>query len=311
MLKAKGCRMHNASTGSTFMTVMQTLELIFHHAVRNVRKNHGNAIIGLMLNIAQTMMLVAVFMVIFIFAGMRDSAIRGDTLIYLMSGVFLFMAHIKVINQVASAEGPTSNMMKHRPMNAIVAVGGAALGELYIQVLSVVVILFLYHVIWTPVEIHQPVAAFAMLLAVWFAGLAIGVALYAIRPWIPGVSKLLTMLISRLNMVASGKFFLANTCPRVSSPISSGTRSFTRLTRRGASPSSTTIRSIPRSCIRSISEWAFWYLGCWPNSSPANAPRSVGARGTEGAQVPAISARIARVAASGSAAFQTGRPTTM
>ena len=198
---------------STLMQIFTTFELIFHQAVRNVRKTHGNAIIGLLLNIAQTMLLVAVFLVIFVFAGMRGAAIRGDTLIYLMSGVFLFMAHIKVLGAVSAAEGPTSTMMKHRPMNTIVALGGAALAELYIQVLTVFVILFLYHVIWTPIDIHMPVAAFGMLLAVWFAGVAIGVALYAIRPWFPEASKLLTQLMSRLNMVASGKFFLANMLP--------------------------------------------------------------------------------------------------
>ena len=198
---------------SMLAQVLTTLELIYNQAVRNVRKDHGNAIIGLMLNIAQTVLLVAVFMVIFIFAGMRTAAIRGDTLIYLMSGVFLFMAHVKVIGAVAAAEGPTSSMMAHRPMNTLVAIGGAALGELYIQVLTVFVILFFYHVIWTPVEIHQPVAAFGMLLAVWFAGLSIGVALYALRPWMPGASRMITMLITRINMVASGKFFLANSLP--------------------------------------------------------------------------------------------------
>lgn len=202
-----------ATRSSRFFAVLTTLELIFHQAVRNVRKTHGNAIIGLMLNIAQTIMLIAVFMLIFIFAGMRSAAVRGDTLIYLMSGVFLFMAHIKVISAVAGAEGPTSNIMKHRPMNPIIAIGGAALGELYVQTLSVVVILFFYHVIWTPVEIHQPVLAFSMLLAVWFSGLAIGVLLYALKPWAPGAIKLLTMLVTRMNMVASGKFFLANTLP--------------------------------------------------------------------------------------------------
>ncbi len=206
--------MHSTSTGRFgWYVIFQTLDLIFNQAVRHVRKTHGNAIIGLILNILQTMMLVAVFMLIFVFAGMRSAAIRGDTLIYLMSGVFLFMAHVKVIGQVAGAEGPTSSMMKHRPMNAIVAIGGAALGELYIQVLSVLVILFLYHAIWTPVEIYNPVAAFGMLLAVWFAGLSIGVVLYALKPWLPGLSKLLTMLITRMNMVASGKFFLANMLP--------------------------------------------------------------------------------------------------
>ncbi|MFN7002500.1 MAG: ABC transporter permease [Roseinatronobacter sp.] len=201
------------TTRSRWYAVFQTFDLIFHQAVRHVRKNHGNAIIGLILNILQTLMLIAVFMLIFIFAGMRSAAIRGDTLIYLMTGVFLFMAHVKVIGQVSNAEGPTSAMMKHRPMNAIVAIGGAALGELYIQVLSVLVILFLYHAIWTPITIYNPVAAFGMLLAVWFSGLAIGIVLYALRPWMPGVSKLLTLLITRINMVASGKFFLANMLP--------------------------------------------------------------------------------------------------
>ena len=206
--------MHGTAQRDSFFTVaVTTCELIFNQAIRNVRKNHGNAIIGLMLNIAQTMLLVAVFMIIFIFAGMRSAAIRGDTLIYLMSGVFLFMAHIKVLSAVSSAEGPTSTMMKHRPMNSIVSIFGAALAELYIQVLSVVVILFMYHVIWTPVEIYQPIAAFGRLLAGWFAGLAIGVLLYAIRPWAPEVSKLLTQLFARMNMVASGKFFLANMLP--------------------------------------------------------------------------------------------------
>lgn len=207
-----------SSRGPGWFVFLQTLELIFHQAVRHVRKNHGNAIIGLLLNILQTVMLIAVFMMIFIFAGMRSSAIRGDTLIYLMSGVFLFMVHVKVIGQVAGADGPTSTMMKHRPMNAIVAIGGAALGELYIQVLTVMVVLFLYHAIWTPVEIYQPIAAFGMLLAVWFAGLSIGVVLYAIKPWLPGISKLLTMLITRINMVASGKFFLANSLPEAYLP---------------------------------------------------------------------------------------------
>ncbi|MGP9790210.1 ABC transporter permease [Roseinatronobacter sp. NSM] len=190
-----------------------TLTLIFNQGVRNVRKSHGNAIIGLLLNITQTLILVAVFMVIFLFAGMRAGAVRGDILLYLMTGVFMFMAHVKVIGAVAGAEGPASAMMKHRPMNPIVAIGGAALGELYIQVVTVVVLLFLYHALWTPLTIYQPIQTFAVFLSVWFAGLAIGIVMYAIKPWAPSASKLITMFYTRLNMVASGKFFLANTLP--------------------------------------------------------------------------------------------------
>lgn len=198
---------------SVFARVFTTFELIFNQAVYNVRKSHGNAIIGLMLNIAQTMLLVAVFMAIFVFAGMRGASIRGDLLLFLMTGVFLFMAHIKVISAVANAEGPASAIMKHRPMNPIIAICGAAVAELYIQVLSIVVILFLYHALWTPITIYKPVETFGIFLSVWFAGFAIGVAMYALKPWFPQATKLITMFYSRLNMVASGKFFLANMLP--------------------------------------------------------------------------------------------------
>jgi len=104
--------MFSPTTSRSFWwQLWHTLELIFTQSVRNVRKNHGNAIIGLMLNIVQTMILLGVFLLIFVFAGARGATIRGDTLIYLMSGVVLFMAHIKTLSAVASAEGPNSAMM--------------------------------------------------------------------------------------------------------------------------------------------------------------------------------------------------------
>lgn len=198
---------------STWARVFTTFELIFNQAVYNVRKTHGNAIVGLMLNIAQTMLLVAVFMAIFLFTGLRGSAIRGDLLLFLMTGVFLFMAHVKVLGAVANADGPTSPIMKHRPMNPIISICGAALAEIYIQILSMVVILFLYHALWQPVTIYRPVETFAVFLSVCFVGFAIGVVMYAIKPWMPQASRLITMFYTRLNMVASGKFFLANMLP--------------------------------------------------------------------------------------------------
>jgi ABC-type polysaccharide/polyol phosphate export permease len=66
---------------------------------------------------------------------------RGDFLLYVMSGVFLFMTHVKAVGAVAGAEGPTSPMMKHAPMNTIVSIAAAALSALYIQVLSAGVVL--------------------------------------------------------------------------------------------------------------------------------------------------------------------------
>ncbi|PQO24724.1 ABC transporter permease [Rhodobacteraceae bacterium WD3A24] len=195
------------------------LELIFHAAVRSIRKTHGNAILGLFMNIAQTLLLVVVFYVMFAVLGMRNAALRGDYLLYIMSGIFLFMCHVKAMSAVIGSEGPASPMMKHAPMNTIIAISSAALGALYIQVLSLFVVLFIYHVAWTPVTVDQPVAAFSMLLLAWFAGVSIGMVFLALKPWFPNFVQIASQAYMRANMIASGKMFVANSLPAFMLPF--------------------------------------------------------------------------------------------
>lgn len=200
-------------TPSRLIAAFTLIELVYHAAVRSIRKTHGNAIIGLMMNIAQTLILVAVFYGVFLLIGMGPRGIRGDFLLYVMTGIFLFMCHVKAMMAVVQSEGPTSPMMKHAPMNTYVAIGAAALSTLYIQVLSMLVVLFLYHAIWTPIEIYNPFGAILMLLLAWFSGVAIGLIFLAIKPWSPGLVQILAQFYSRANMFASGKMFVANMLP--------------------------------------------------------------------------------------------------
>ena len=194
-------------------TAFGMMELIFHATVRNVRKNHGNPVIGLLLNILQTVLMILVFYFLFQILGLRNNAIRGDYLLYVMSGIFMFMTHIKALGAVASSGGPTSAMMKHAPMNTLVAISSAALGSLYTQVLSAAVVLYVYHAAFTPIEFHNLPATIAMLLISWTSGVAIGTIMLALKPWQPETVGILTMLYQRANMIASGKMFVANTMP--------------------------------------------------------------------------------------------------
>jgi hypothetical protein len=41
----------------------------------------------------------------FIIMGLRGAAIRGDFLVYIMSGIFLFMTHTKTMQGVFASEG--------------------------------------------------------------------------------------------------------------------------------------------------------------------------------------------------------------
>lgn len=188
-------------------------ELIYHSVVRSVRKTHGNAVMSLLMNMLQAVIFVLAFYVMFSVLGMRGTALRGDFLLYIMSGIFLFMTNTKTLGAVVASEGPASPMMKHAPMNTIIAIAASALSTLYIQVLSLAVILFIYHVAFTPLEIDQPIGAMGMLLLSWFTGMALGVVLLAIKPWAPTFVQIASTIYQRANMIASGKMFVANTLP--------------------------------------------------------------------------------------------------
>ncbi|MBZ8117795.1 ABC transporter permease [Roseovarius sp. LXJ103] len=198
---------------STLHTAVSILELIYHATVRDVRKGHGNALMALALNILQAVVFIAAFYVMFSLLGLRGAALRGDFLLYIMSGIFLFLTHIKTIGAVSGAEGPSSPMMKHAPMNTAIAIMAAAMSALYIQVLTLVIILFVYHVAFTPFEIEYPFAAFGMFLLAWFTGFAIGLVLLAIKPWFPTFTSTFATVYQRANMIASGKMFVANALP--------------------------------------------------------------------------------------------------
>ena len=194
-------------------SVFVILDLIYHSIVRDVRKNHRNAFVGLFLNILQGVIFVAVFFVMFAVLGMRGAAVRGDFLLYIMSGVFLFMTHTKAMGAVLAAEGPSSPMMQHTPMNTVISITSAALSALYLQILTLLVILFIYHVAFKPVIIDQPIGALGMLLAAWFSGVGIGIIFLSMKPWFPDFITIAASLYQRANMIASGKMFLANSLP--------------------------------------------------------------------------------------------------
>ena len=194
-------------------SALQIFELIFHSIVRNVRKQHNNAFLAILVNMLQVIVFVLAFYIMFSVLGLRSAALRGDFLLYIMSGIFLYMTHTKTLGAVVGSEGPASPMMQHAPMNTAISIASAALGALYIQVLSLFAILFIYHVAFVPVTIDQPIPAFGMLLLAWFTGAALGLVFLALKPWFPTFVSVATTVYQRANMIASGKMFVANTLP--------------------------------------------------------------------------------------------------
>ncbi|SFQ49604.1 ABC-type polysaccharide/polyol phosphate export permease [Roseivivax halotolerans] len=192
---------------------IQIAELIFHNAVRSVRSGHANAILAVVMNMAQAVIFTLAFYFMFQLLGMRGSPIRGDYLIFIMSGVFLYMTHIKTIGAVKSAGNALGPMMQHAPMNTAITILSAMLSTLYIQTLSLIAILFVYDVVVAPgalASIHDPIGAYGMLLLAWMSGAAIGLVFMALTPWAPTPMGIISTVYTRANMIASGKMFAAN-----------------------------------------------------------------------------------------------------
>lgn len=201
---------HKPLQRTAFGTAYETLELIFHESIRVLRKSYSSAVHGMVMAVIQSLLMVLIMYFMFNLFGLRRVAVRGDFMLYVMSGVFLFMTHVKAINAVASADGPTSSMMMHGPMNPVISICGAALASLYQQIFAASVILFAYHALWNPITIDQPIGMLGMFLLSWFCGVGIGMLFLSATPWQPDAVKIIRLIYTRANMIASGKMVLAN-----------------------------------------------------------------------------------------------------
>jgi len=79
------------------------LGLIYHSIVKDVRKSHKSPLMSLLMEMLQAVVFTMAFLLMFQFLGMRGAKLRGDFVLYIMSGIFLFMTHTKALNAVFSA----------------------------------------------------------------------------------------------------------------------------------------------------------------------------------------------------------------
>lgn len=186
------------------------LALLYHSIVRNVRTASGNASLGLLLTLSQNLVMLGIFALMYTVLGLRGVAIRGDFVIFLLTGIFLYLTHNKAISSVMSAASPTSPMMLHAPMNTLLSILATALSELYLQILSIMLILFVVHAMRGGLEIYNPAGLILPFFLAWSSGVAIGLLFLIMKPFAPKFVPMLSMLYRRANMITSGKMLPAN-----------------------------------------------------------------------------------------------------
>lgn len=195
---------------STLAAAISFVDLLYHSVVRDIRKKSGNATLGLLLVLAQNLIMLAIFSLMYTVLNLRGVAIRGDFVIFLLTGIFLFLTHNQAISSVSGSVGPTSPMMLHAPMNTIIAILGSALSSLYMQLLAAVLILLVVHMLRGELEYYDPAGLILPFFLAWVSGLAIGLLFLVARPFAPKFVPMVSMLYRRANMITSGKMLPAN-----------------------------------------------------------------------------------------------------
>ena len=185
--------------------------LVYHSTVREVRKSSGNnAVLGLIAEIATSLLMVGMFWIIYTFMGLKGLAIRGDFMIYLMTGIFLFLTHNKAIGAVMSAANVSNPIMKHAPMTAIVSILASSFAALYLQVLAFLAILIALEVIRGGVSFYQPMGLILPFFLSWASGCTIGLLFMNLKPFAPKLIGMIASIYKRANMITSGKMLPAN-----------------------------------------------------------------------------------------------------
>jgi len=197
---------------SMFMGVLIFFELIFHSVVREVRTQSGSAIFGIFKEVANMGMFMLMFFLIYTFMG-RSFAIRGDFMMFLLTGVGLMVIHMRAIGSVRSASNATSAIMQHAPMTVILSIISNAFAGLYLQCVAAIIIFLVLWVFGMDTSVQDPKGLLLPVFFAWASGISVGLVFMMISPLAPAAMKTFTQLYMRAQMITSGKFIPAGYLP--------------------------------------------------------------------------------------------------
>lgn len=198
---------------SVFMEAFSFMELVYHTIVRQVRTVSGNATLGLLSAVFQVIFMVAIFYAMYSFLGLKSVLIRGDMVLFIITGVMLFLMHNNTISKTIAAGSAVSPMMQHAPMTPSLMIIASTLSTLYLNILAVIIILSGFYLVRGHLEIHDISGTFVPFLLAWASGVVIGLLFLLVKPFAPKLMQAVSMGYRRANMITSGKLFLANMLP--------------------------------------------------------------------------------------------------
>lgn len=191
------------------------MELVYSLVVRELRSEHKNAALGILLNIGPMMVMGLVFYFIITMLGGGMAKIRGDHMTFILIGFAVFFGHIQTVTAVSGSVN--AGMLNHKRMSLFLMICVKSLSVLYKNIMSFGTLLAMNLLLRDVWHMENPRLFILAFVWSWVGGVAVGVLILAAQRYFSWGSMLKTVY-TRVMFFTSGKLFVANTLPGIIRP---------------------------------------------------------------------------------------------
>lgn len=192
------------------VAVAAFLSLVYALTVRDLRTEHKNAALGILISIAQPLVAGLVFYGFITLLGGQAGKVRGDDLTFVLIGFVLFFMHVRTAAAVAGALN--RSMMNHQRLSPFLLICVKAVGSAYKHTLAIAVLLALNYLLRGVHEMQEPGLFAAATFLCWLGGVAVGTLFLGLNRYVTWGPVVQTAYV-RIMFFTSGKFFVANSLP--------------------------------------------------------------------------------------------------
>lgn len=206
-------RMQQYNRNNTLsQAALSFLDLLYVSVVREFRVTNGGAIMSFFSALATPLLLFGMFYVMYEVIG-RSVIVRGDFLLFVMTGIMMYLMHIRAVTTLKGAMHSVKGMIFYAKASIILSIISSALYQLYLNVIAIIIIMGTSYLIRGHLEIYNPSGLLLPFFMGWASGLAVGMMFMAVKPLAPILIPRLFQLYRRLQMFSSGKMLLGNMIP--------------------------------------------------------------------------------------------------
>lgn len=195
-----------------FMTALVAfMTLVYSLVVRDLRTEHKNAALGILIQIGQPLVAGLIFYFFITLVGGKGSGqVRGDYMTFVLLGFIIFFMHIRTVMVVSNAL--REDMLYHQRLSPFLLVSVKALSSAYKMVLALLALLLMNYLLRDVYEMHDPLHFMHVMFWCWLGGVAVGILFMAAIRYLTWGPLLMTAYV-RVMFFTSGKFFVANGMP--------------------------------------------------------------------------------------------------